>query len=263
MAKQRGVVQLSGRVDNLCYYQQKRVRGGLVRRINLAMSERVKAGDEYLGLRVANTYFGGCSMLAAGLLSLINQRLLYMTRSDRQSYLTTALYRIFKSAGGSSNDTEINLSNMNYEYIASAFNSLMKVRAQDFFISLPLSKTEVPIGANMVFEIPVIELERYLDFFQGEEVRVNFYYKCKVTDIYRSGDPLKFSAPVVESTINRRSVTWRYGDPDVELIVTAGTDDLSYNCCIFVFDVVKRYINDRPQVLYSSGTAHMCAIEFS
>ena len=70
MAKQRGIVHLSGRVDNLCYYQQKRVKGGLVRRLNQAMSERAKTGEEFENFRTANSYFGACSMCAGAMLNL-------------------------------------------------------------------------------------------------------------------------------------------------------------------------------------------------
>lgn len=262
MAKQRGIVQLSGRVDNLCYYQQKRVRGGLVRRINLAMSERVKTGEEYANLRTANSFFGACSMLAAAFLSLINRRILYMTRADRQSHLTSCVLRLCNDVGLTSITTDIPINNLSKSGIVMAFNSIMKLNPREFFISLPLIETEVPLGATIVREIPSIELERYMNYFGGVEVRVNFYYKCSVGDTYRSPISGKFSAPVAESTINRSPMTWRPGSGDLELHITSGTNEDYFNCYIIVFDVVRTFISDRPILLDSARTAHMVGIQF-
>ena len=262
MAKQRGVLQLSGRVDNLCYYQQKGVRGGLVRRVNLAMSERVKAGAEYTNLRTANSFFGACSMLAAAILSLINQRSLYMTRADRQSYLTARILKLCHEIGLTGTTSDIPIGSLSTTGLVIAFNSIMKVNPREFFVSLPLVETEVPIGATIVREIPAIELERYMSYFGGVEVRVNFYYKCSVGDTYRDRITGKFSAPVAESTINRSSISWRPGDVDLELHITAGINEDIYNCYIIVFDVVRAFIADRPLLINSARTAHMVGIQF-
>lgn len=253
---------MSGRVDNLCYYQQKRVRGGLVRRINLAMSERVKAGDEYANLRTANSFFGACSMVAAALLNLMNRRLFYMTRADRQSYLTTQIYRIFKSSGRNAENQVANLAAEDSFNIPLVFNTLFKVRARDFFIDLPLVKTDVPVGGTMVFIISKESLDYYLSFFSGSEVGINFYYKCSVDGSYYSSDTGRYVKPISASTINRETIYWQRGDDDVELLISAGEADYTFSCCIIRFDIVKYRYSGRPILLDSASTAHMVGIEF-
>ena len=262
MAKQRGIVQLSGRVDNLCYYQQKRVRGGLVRRINLAMSDRVKAGDEYANLRTANRFFGACSMVAAALLNLMSRRTFFMTRSDRQSYLTTQIYRLFRNTGRNSQNREASLIPEDANNIPSIYNTLFKVRASEFFRDLPTLRTEVPFGGTMVFTIASESLEYYLSFFNGTEVGVNFYYNCNVYGCNYNSDTGKYIRPDASSTINRETIFWKRGEADVELLVNAGEADDTFSCCIIVFDIVKYRIGGRPIFLDSASTAHMVGILF-
>jgi hypothetical protein len=262
MAKQRGIVQLSGRVDNLCYYQQKRVRGGLVRRINLAMSERVKAGEEYANLRSANSFFGACSMVAAALLSLINRRSFFMTRADRQSYLTTQIYRHFRNTGRNTENKEAALIPEDAQTIPSIFNTLFKVRARDYFMDLPILETDVPIDATMVVTISKESLEYYLSSFNGSEVGISFYYGCSVYGSYYNSDTGKYIKPDTSSIINRETIYWQRGGGDVELLIKAGMADDTFSCYILRFDVVKFRIGGRPIFINSASTAHMVGISF-
>lgn len=254
---------MSGRVDNLCYYQQKRVRGGLVRRINLAMSERVKAGEEYAPLRRYNSFFGACSMFAAGLLSLMNQRTLFMTRSDRQSFLTTRIMRELLRSGYNRYEDVLDLSGEYAKTIPPIFNSLMKVRAKEFFFSLPTYDTEVPTDANIVFEISSAELENYLDNFKGIAVYINWYYDCRVGLVVRNSETNKYDKPNVKSTINRRGITWYPGDGDVEVIASAGLDTGEYSCIILRFDVAIFDYGGRYLYSDSASTAHMIGLQFN
>lgn len=262
MAKQRGIVQLSGRVDNLCYYQQKRVRGGLVRRINLAMSDRVKSGDEYANLRTANSFFGACSMVAAALLNLMNRRLFFMTRADRQSYLTTQVYRHFRNTGRNVESSNAILIAEDAQSIPAIFNTLFKVRASNFFMDLPILRREVPFGGTTVLTIASESLEYYLSFFDGSEVGINFYYKCSIYGSFYNSDTGKYIKPDASSTINRETIYWRRGDDDVELHVNAGETDDTFTCCILRFDVVKFRVGGRPILINSASTAHMVGIMF-
>lgn len=65
MAKQRGIHQISGTINNLTYYEQKYVRGGLIRRVNEGMSERLKTDPSFQNTRDKNAVFGMCSRIAA------------------------------------------------------------------------------------------------------------------------------------------------------------------------------------------------------
>jgi hypothetical protein len=91
MAKQRGIHQISGKINNLCYYEQKYVRGGLIRRINEAMSERLKTDPVFENTRHSNTIFGGCSMMSGLLLSFFGSRNTYLFKPYRHALLTRAV----------------------------------------------------------------------------------------------------------------------------------------------------------------------------
>lgn len=262
MAKQRGVVQLSGRVDNLCYYQQKRVRGGLVRRINLAMSERVKSGEEYAPLRRYNAFFGACSMVASALISLINQRNLFMTRSDRQSYLTNQIKRILTEAGYNRYEDVLEITSSFAEKFPRAFNKILKVNARDFFISLPLTFNDVPSGATIVLELPAIELHRYCEYFNGAAVIINWYYDCRVGSLVKEGETGKYTEPLSKSTIDRSPILWEDETGDVELHISAGLNTGDFACVILRFDVVAQFYGDRRILSNSSSTAHMIGINW-
>lgn len=254
---------MSGRVDNLCYYQQKRVRGGLVRRINLAMSERVKAGEEYVNLRTANSFFGACSMLAACLINFLSERQLFMTRADRQSYATAEIRKLMVAYGRTPESRDFSYHINDTERLALIFNSITKTRATDFFPSLPLSRGGVIFDANMVFEIPEQELENFCKHFKGVGVRVNFYYDCHI--YYGAYDEVsqKYEPSIPSRSVNRVYKLWRPGEGDLELIIPAGVSDDTFSSCIIFFEVEKFQENGRPIYVTSAATAHMVGVYFS
>lgn len=93
MAKQRGIHQISGKINNLCYYEQKYVRGGLIRRINEAMSERLKTDPVFANTRRANTIFGGCSIVSSVLLEFFGSRNTFLFKPYRHALLTREVQR--------------------------------------------------------------------------------------------------------------------------------------------------------------------------
>lgn len=93
MAKQRGIHQISGKINNLCYYEQKYVRGGLIRRINEAMSQRLKTDPVFANTRHSNTIFGGASIAARVLLNFFGSRNTFLFKPYRHALLTKAVFR--------------------------------------------------------------------------------------------------------------------------------------------------------------------------
>lgn len=159
MAKQRGVVQLSGRVDNLCYFERKYVRGGLVRRINLAMSERLKSDPVYENTRKANSIFGMCSMAAGTLLECFGLGTREMLVPEVQSKLTKTLLKIFKSQDNHNYGDTITGSLDNVERISREFNSFSRNKGNPLTSFFPtyVSDTEATTGTTVILPSNLLE----------------------------------------------------------------------------------------------------------
>ena len=151
-------MQLSGRVDNLCYYQQKRVRGGLVRRINLAMSDRLKSDPVFRRTREANSIFGMCSMSASTLIECFGLGTREMLVPDIQSRLTKTFLEIFKSQSRHNFGDDLIYSPSTGARICHAFNSFSRNRSNplvsffpgEVFSSEPTADTMVTLPDNLL-----------------------------------------------------------------------------------------------------------------
>ena len=95
MAKQRGIHQISGTVNNLTYYEQKYVRGGLIRRVNEGMSERLKSDPAFENTRKKNAVFGMCSKIASAVWSQVPTASINATRPSVHARTTRFLYQYF------------------------------------------------------------------------------------------------------------------------------------------------------------------------
>lgn len=259
MAKQRGVVQLSGRVDNLCYYQQKRVRGGLVRRINLAMSERVKSGSEYINLRIVNSYFGACSMLAAALLDFTYGRFQFSTRSDRQSFLTKELQKILLSRNNPPADGIIVIDADFYKVIPLSYNKIIKVRFSNFFANIPQFIVAAN-GATIPFVFNSIFLQRYCEYYRCRYAYITYFYNCYLDGVIKNEDTLKYDTPIFGSTQNVIPYIWEIGSADLVINIPPIAQPSSFNSVIFVVSPVLRVIGNRYDLLQSGTTAQMTGI---
>lgn len=74
MAKQSGIHQLRGKYGNNVYYTQKGVAGGLVRKINEGMSNRVKNDAAFANTRRNAAEFGAAGNFAGASVRSISQR---------------------------------------------------------------------------------------------------------------------------------------------------------------------------------------------
>lgn len=74
MAKQSGIHQLRGKIDGNVYYSQKGVAGGLVRKINEGMSERVKNDAAFANTRLNAAEFGAAGNFSGAAMRVLSQR---------------------------------------------------------------------------------------------------------------------------------------------------------------------------------------------
>ena len=92
MAKQSGIHQLRGKVGEMSYYRQTGINPGLARRINQAMSERVKTSAEYTNTRLLNAEFGQAGRIAGVVAQTVKPKYRPMMLPFSQSKLVKGIY---------------------------------------------------------------------------------------------------------------------------------------------------------------------------
>lgn len=100
MAKQSGLHQIKGKVGGFSYYRQSGVQNGLLRRINEAMSGRVKTGDEFANTRLNNAEFASAADVAKLMGQMISPKFRPMVLPFSQSKLTKDIYGLAKLVEG-------------------------------------------------------------------------------------------------------------------------------------------------------------------
>lgn len=257
MAKQRGVVQLSGRVDNLCYYQQKRVKGGLVRRVNLAMSERVKTGSEYSRLRLANSFWGACSMCASAIIQMTGSRADFLHLGDRQAILTKEIYQFQKEVYPNITDSAVTFKPSDGLAISLCYEKIVKNKMSKFFPSVPFVRYSVPIGANLVITIPSAELDSYCRFYKCAGVQFTIVPECFIYSTSKSSDTQKYGYPECGSGSDRGFYSWLIGDGDLDLTPAVSVNDDAANFVIIIAMPIVRQIGGRNVTKLSGATARL------
>lgn len=245
MAKQRGVVQLSGRVDNLCYYQQKGVRGGLVRRVNLAMGERVKTDPEYQNFRVANSYFGACSMCASAILKMTGPRVSFLHKGSRQAILTKGIFDLQKRYYSANMPDEVAFQPQMAFYLPLVYEDIVKNKMSKFFPSVPLFFTEVISGSTVVLFIQEDELFNFCSFNECIGVRFLWTDTCYLYGVARDPITQKFYFPDNNYNSGRNSVNWYIGDGELEIHLKSSDADDACRFAILIALPIIREVGGR------------------
>lgn len=100
MPKQKGLYQLQGKAQGMCYYSQAGVKLPLMRTINQGMSERVKTSDEFENTRKNNAEFALANKMATSLYNFIYPNWRSMFRRFTIPYITSRLLEELKNGTG-------------------------------------------------------------------------------------------------------------------------------------------------------------------
>lgn len=100
MPKQKGLYQLHGKAQGMCYYSQAGVKLPLMRTINQGMSERVKTSDEFENTRKNNAEFALANKMATSLYNFIYPNWRSMFRRFTIPYITARLLEELKNGTG-------------------------------------------------------------------------------------------------------------------------------------------------------------------
>lgn len=134
MAKQSGIHQLKGKVGEMSYYQTTGISGGLVRRINQGLSERVKTDEAFANTRLNNAEFGQAGAIAAVLARFIVPKFRPMVLPFSQAKIAKYLLEAIKQSTG--NWGERNVMDTYGEIFSEALNLTAKNPAEVFISDL-------------------------------------------------------------------------------------------------------------------------------
>lgn len=257
MAKQRGIHQIKGKINNLCYYEQKYIRGGLIRRINEAMSERLKTDPVFENTRHYNAIFGACSNYAKCFLSVIGNRRTFLFLPYRQAILTRYLFD-YKSRNVSGvGYPEIGFSLASDRPWVYLIDNLMKNKLSSIFPSLNRVYDNLVIESTLSITIPGDELEAYCLRYNVKSLVLShssplYFYPIgfNINDQrYTTPDYNNFSRPVVYN--------WSTGDGDLEIELSTGTVDDTFTFWIIYVSPVLYQVGGRN---VTGSTGATCGI---
>lgn len=261
MAKQRGPHQLSGKINNLCYYTQKGVRGGLVRRINDGMSERLKVGEEFSNTRRANSVFGMCSMFAGQIFGLFNARQMFLFRADRQSIFTKRLFEYYKVKYGFDSNSSFGKSYSFLLYLCRTFDEVVKNKFGNSF--QPVASVYRSESNDFEFVL-VLRKEELADFCYRNNllgVRISIDGAYSMYPPNRDSSEGSFElGDIYFPTVRPRSIVWRLGDDDLEITSEMSLLDDGINLAFLTLQPVIKFIGDRTKVSVGKSICKMLAI---
>lgn len=220
MAKQRGIHQIKGKINNLCYYEQKYVRGGLIRRINEAMSERLKTDPVFENTRYANSFYGAFSMLAKSILSVSSFRSRTLMYPSRQAKLTAALLRYYKINTSPQYGQDIFVSDFNNSQIIPILNNLSKVKLNVYFPIISQNYVYEDLSRGFRLLIPESFLVNYCKAFGVDRIQFEFLGISSIGDIQYSGLVKKYTSPIVSRARNIATNFWEIGDGEFDELFT-------------------------------------------
>ncbi len=245
MAKQRGIHQIKGKINNLCYYEQKYVRGGLIRRINEAMSERLKTDPAFERTRQANFIFGACSSYARFVLSYFGSRNTFLFIPYRQAILTRLIHTYFLRYETGSVLPTIYLPRATEPALELLLDEVVKNK-------LSLDFSDIPRRIEISLDVPEVtitlssaSLENYLSKYGGIGVRVEIsppYY------LYNMGyNPEIGKYPGVDGNPGGRgdSHIWQPGEGDLELAFRNPEADDAFSFWIIYISPISSEVGGR------------------
>lgn len=229
MAKQRGIHQIKGKINNLCYYEQKYVRGGLIRRINEAMSERLKTDPVFANTRLANTFYGAFSMLAKAILSVSSFRSRTLMYPSRQAKLTASLMRLYKSSSGESYSSSIAVTEFRVYDILPLLDNLSKVKINIYFPTISRYRNGEDLSRGLRLLIPETYLYNYCRSFKVDRIQFEFLGLSSIGNVFFDSTSKKYVSPTVIPARNISTHTWEVGDGDFDELfsVTNNTEELT------------------------------------
>lgn len=240
MAKQRGTHQIAGKVNNLVYYEQKYIKGGLIRRQNEAMSSRLKEDVVFSNTRMANSLYGACLMMAGEFLYYFGKFRDVKVIPSACAHFSTSLLRLYQEQHGFTKDSPLDLSEFSGSSIIYAFDRLLSKRLDRFFSPLSRIYTAVSTSRQWDLDIPGDLLENLCTISNTSMVEISVspftYFSPSVKDSTTG----KFNAPSVTRGVYRPVMLWTKGSGDLQNTYDIVTSVLPYGLVQLIITPVIR-----------------------
>ena len=166
-----------------------------MRRINEAMSERLKTDPVFANTRRANTIFGGCSLLASRLLEFFGSRNTYLFKPYRHALLTKLVHTYFVAPTSASQYPLIMSGSDGFNYLSTIIDGIVKNKIRDSFPELPIKLESILTDGEHTF---VFSAQSLLEFCAK--------YKCVGVQISIS-NPFYIYSPFFDSSVGKYTIT--------------------------------------------------------
>ena len=148
MAKQSGLHQIKGKVGEHSYYQQTGVSGGLVRRINPAMSNKVKTDEAFVNTRLNNSEFGQAGRIAGVLGHVLTPKYRPMLLPFSQSKMAKYVLDAIKTTSGNWGQRTIPTGQAGANVLTGALDIVTKNNPADYGISMDVQQDSIVINVD-------------------------------------------------------------------------------------------------------------------
>lgn len=214
MAKQRGTHQIAGKVNNLVYYEQKYIKGGLIRRQNEAMSSRLKEDVVFENTRMANSLFGACLMMSGAILSCFGKSRDTKVIPSACAHFATSLLRLYQDSNGYDKESDLTLSEFDGDAILYAFDRVVMNRLDRFFSPLNRVYIGVASSGEWDLDIPADLLENLCIISKTSRVEINISPAAYFGPCIKDSTTGKFSAPSIRRGAYIATKVWDKGSGD-------------------------------------------------
>lgn len=261
MAKQRGIHQISGKVNNLCYYEQKYVRGGLIRRINEAMSGRLKTDPVFERTREANSIFGMCSLLSSSFFEAFGLGRREMLYPSVHAKFTAALLKICKINGPISQGDSFPTIFGATIGAAIYFNSYGRNSRSPLFSFFTPSYEDLPINDEGISEVTIPKniMEDYCKKNGAERVWYSVYKTFSIGTPFFSeeaGKYLKYGYVRTPGFLNRN---YNLSDGDLKIPIEVGSTPLELNYVLVVMYPIVPKLDGSAERVVKDGFYYLIA----
>ena len=257
MAKQRGIHQLSGTVNNMVYYSKKGTNTGVARRQNEAMSSRLKEGSEFANTRGANSLFGACMVYASIFLNFSLMRDVFLKGANRAGFLASNFLTQTKIFAGTVGEGSIDPKAWSKDGLLCALNSLAKNKLNKYLPSFPLAYKDLVSDTTLDLEFNEDELNNYASLVGADGLSFRYLGMGAVYATYRNRFTGKYITPEVLNPATLLTGDWYAGDGAYTLSVPAnGVDDARTVFFVGIIPFVEdgsgsiRYLNEHASCSY-------------
>lgn len=214
MAKQRGTHQIAGKINNLVYYEQKHIRGGLIRRQNEAMSSRLKEDVVFENTRAANSLYGACLMMSGAFLSCFGKSRDTKVIPSACAHFSTSLLRLYQEENGFDKEQPLDLSEFTGDSIIYAFDRVIMNRLDRFFS--PVKRVILASASSRQFDldIPAELLENLCTFSNTSRLEINVSPCTFFSSCVKDSTTGKFGAPAIRRGEYTPTFVWDKGSGD-------------------------------------------------